>query len=194
MAAGLAMMLTAAAQPSGNGMPPEGQEQKAPRMKRPTVEEEARTRTDQMVAELSLTEKQEKKVYKFFVNDIEYRRENFEPVRHRPSGNFPAPPEGGFPGGGPGGPGGMGGPMGGGFGPGMGPGGPGMGPGGPGMGPGGSGMRPKFEIDYEALDAYNAKQDKKLRKIIGDENFAKWRANHPQEIPKMPEPELRKEQ
>ena len=36
------------------------------------------------------------------------------------------------------------------------------------------------------------KQDKKLRKIIGDENFEKWRAAHPQELPKMPELELEK--
>ena len=27
---------------------------------------------------------------------------------------------------------------------------------------------------------------RKLRKIIGDENFEKWRAAHPQELPKMP--------
>ena len=35
-----------------------------------------------------------------------------------------------------------------------------------------SGM-PAFggEVDYEELEKYNAKQDKKLRKIIGDENF-----------------------
>ena len=54
-----------------------------------------------------------------------------------------------------------------------------------------SGM-PAFggEVDYEELEKYNAKQDKKLRKIIGDENFEKWRATHPQELPKMPELKL----
>ena len=46
----------------------------------------------------------------------------------------------------------------------------------PSVGPGGMrpgnppSSRPPFaqEIDYEALEKYNAKQDKKLRKIIGD--------------------------
>ena len=53
--------------------------------------------------------------------------------------------------------------------------------------------RPPFaqEIDYEALEKYNAKQDKKLRKIIGDENFEKWSTAHPREVPKLPELEIR---
>ena len=182
MAAGLAMMLSAAAQPSDE----RPQMPERPQMKeRPTVEQEAQIKTDQMAAELGLDEKQIKKVYKFFKSDIQYRRENFEFGGPRPDGNFPAPPsggrpggQGGFPGGGPGG---------------MGPGGfPG---GGPGMRPGNppSGM-PAFggEVDYEELEKYNAKQDKKLRKIIGDENFEKWRAAHTQELPKMPDLELEK--
>lgn len=169
MAAGLAMMLSAAAQPSGERpQMPERPQQK----ERPTVEQEAQMKTNQMSAELGLNEKQLKKVYKFFKSDIQYRRENFEFGGPRPDGNFPAPPSGGRPGG-------------------MGPGGfPG---GGPGMRPGNppSGM-PAFggEVDYEELEKYNAKQDKKLRKIIGDENFEKWRATHPQEFPKMPELKL----
>ena len=170
------MVLSAAAQPSGE----KPQKPERPQMKeRPTVEQEAQMKTDQMAAELGLDEKQIKKVYKFFKSDIQYRRENFEFAGPRPDGNFPAPPQGGFPGG-------RGGFSGGGP-EGMGPG------GGPGMRPGNppSGM-PAFngEIDYEALDEYNAKQDKKLRKIIGDENYEKWRANHPQERPKMPEPKF----
>lgn len=70
----------------------------------------------------------------------------------------------------------------------------------PGPGGSGSGMRPGNppsgmpafggEIDYEELEKYNAKQDKKLRKIIGDENFERWRAAHPHEIPKMPDPDF----
>ena len=183
------MTLSAAAQPGGGR--PQMQE-RPPIKERPTVEQEAQMKTDQMAAELNLDEKQIKKVYKFYKSDIQYRREHFEFAGPRPDGDFPAPPSGGFPGGGPGGmgPGGPGG---------MGPGGPGgMGPGGPRPG-GGPGMRPGNppsgmpafgEIDYEKLDKYNAKQDKKLRKIIGDENFEKWRAAHPQEPPKMPDWEL----
>ena len=170
MAAGLAMMLSAAAQPSGE----RPQMPERPQMKeRPTVEQEAQMKTDQMAAELGLDEKQIKKVYKFFKSDIQYRRENFEfGGGPRPDGNFPAPPSGVRPGGQGGFPGG----------------GPGMRPGNP-----PSGM-PDFggEVDYEELEKYNAKQDKKLRKIIGDENFEKWRAAHPQELPKMPDLELEK--
>ena len=172
MAAGLAMMLSAAAQPGGE----KPQRPERPQVKeRPTVEQEAQMKTDQMTAELGLDEKQVKKVYKFFKSDIEYRRENFEFSGSVPGGNFPAPPKGGFPGGQGGFP--VGGPGG------MGPGGPRPG-GGPGMRPGNppSGM-PAFSgvVDPEELEKYNAKQDKKLRMIIGDENFEKWRANHPQE-------------
>ena len=52
--------------------------------------------------------------------------------------------------------------------------------------------RPPFaqEIDYETLEKYNAKQDKKLRKIIGDEIFEKWSAAHPHEVPKLQELEI----
>ena len=176
MAAGLAMMLSAAAQPRGEK--PTFYER--PQMKeRLTVEKEAKMKTDRMASELKLDEKQIKKVKKFLKKDIEYRRENFEFGGPRPEGNFPAPPSGsrgGFPGRAPGG---MG--HGGGF--------PG---GGPGMRPGNppSGKPTIKEIDYEGVEKYNAKQDKKLRKIIGDENFVKWRAAHPQEAPKMPELEV----
>ena len=105
MAAGLAIMLSAAAQPSGE----KPQMPQRPQMKeRPTVEQDAQMKTDQMAAELGLNEKQIKKVFKFFKSDIQYRRENFEfGGGPRPDGNFPAPPsgsrpggQGGFPGGG----------------------------------------------------------------------------------------------
>lgn len=170
IAAGLTVMLSAAAQPGGS-FPQQKPER--PQMKeRPSVEQEAQIKTDQMSAELSLDEKQIKKVYKFFKNDIKYRRENFEFAGPFRGGNLPAPPSGGFPGGGKGG-----------F--------PGGGP--QGMRPGNppSGM-PAFggEVDYEEIEKYNAKQDKKLRKIIGEENFEKWIAAHPHEAPKMPELEL----
>lgn len=168
------MMLSAVAQPKG----PKPNFSERPQMKeRLTVEQEAQMKTDLMASELNLDEKQIKKVKKFLKKDIEYRRENFEFNGPRPGGNFPAPPSGGrggFPGGGPGG---------------MGPGGGNFPGGGPGMRPGNppSGKPAFKEIDYEGFEKYNAKQDKKLRKIIGDENFVKWRAAHPQEAPKMPE-------
>ena len=34
-------------------------------------------------------------------------------------------------------------------------------------------------VDPEEIERYNARQEKKLRKIIGDQNYVKWRANHP---------------
>lgn len=43
-------------------------------------------KTDQMTAELGLSEKRIKKVYKFFKSDIQYRRENFEFGGNPPSG------------------------------------------------------------------------------------------------------------
>ena len=121
-----------------------------------------------MAAEIPLTEKQIKKVYNYFKRDIKYRREHFQFSGPRPGGPRP---EGG---------------------PGMGPGGQrpsgpppsGMGPGGqrpqvaPGMGPG-TPPRGFEQADPEEIERYNARQEKKLRKIIGDENYAKWRANHP---------------
>ena len=164
-AAGLAFALSAAAQP-GDSWPEPGQQQ--PQMKsRLTVEPAAQLRTDQMAAEIPLTDKQIKKVYNFFKRDIKYRREHFQFSGPRPGGPRP---EGG---------------------PGMGPGGQrpsgppsGMGPGGqrpqgsPGMGPGTP--PPGFSpVDPEEIERYNARQEKKLRKIIGDQNYVKWRANHP---------------
>ena len=182
MAAALAMTLSAAAQPAG-GERPEAKQ-------RPTVEQEARARADKMVRDLSLNEKEAKKVYKFMKKDIKYRRENFEIDGSRGEGRFIPPMRdgGGFPGGSHGeagapgrgerpamgGPGGQGG-----------PGRPGMRPGNP---PAGFGR----EVDVEALNKYNAKQDKKLRKIIGDEKFGKWRAAHPHKSLELQEPELKK--
>ena len=47
------------------------------------------------------------------------------------------------------------------------------------------------EVDFEKLEKYNQKQDKKLCKIIGEENFAQWRASHPHEVPGFPGFELK---
>lgn len=62
------------------------------------------------------------------------------------------------------------------------------------------GQRPDFqggrppmmggEADFEAQEKYNAKQDKKLRKILGDDLHRQWRTKHPQERPKLPDVEL----
>jgi len=173
IAAALSMVLSAAAQP---GEPPR------PKL---SVEQEAQMKVDRMASELPLTQKQVTKLQKFYKSDIEYRRKNFEFTGgprpdfqgERPQGPPPGgrPPQGGmgtggFTGGGPGGfPGG-----------------------GPGMG-GPHGGRPPMragEVDFEELDKYNQKQEKKLKKILGDDLYAQWRANHPMEAPKLPEIEL----
>ena len=173
IAAALTIVLSAAAQPGD----------RRPQL---TAQQEAQLKVDQMATELPLTDKQLTKLLKFYKNDIEYRRENFSFAGgprpdfqgERPQG----PPPGGFPGGFPGGgPGGF---------PGGGPGGfPG---GGPGMG-GPQGGRPPMmggAVDFEAIEKYNKKQEKKLKKILGDDLYAQWRATHPAEAPKLPEPEL----
>jgi len=176
LAAGLAIALAAIAQPA---KPEDGKGR--PKMQQLTVEQEAQMRVDQMASEMPLTQKQVNKLLKFYKKDITYRRENF-----RMSGG--PRPEGGRR------PDNDGAPK-----PGMGQGRPpkdasGMGPGGgrgPGMGNPPS-ERPKFQdVDMEQLEKYNLKQDKKLRRIIGDENFQAWRAAHPQEMPKLPDIELK---
>ena len=166
-AAALAITLSAAAQSEVPAMP-----------KQLTVEEEAQVKVDKMAAELPLTDKQVKKLLKFYKNDIEYRRENFEFAGglrpdfrgERPQGPPPGgrPPQGmrqggpgGFPGGFPGG--------------------------GPGMGP--QGGRPPMDgpVDIEEIEKYNQKQEKKLKKILGEELYTQWRSAHPMEAPKLPE-------
>ncbi len=150
-----------------------------------TTEEIAAKLTDEMSSVLDLTQKQYKKLSKFNLKD----QEEFEALT---SGRFGGPGgpggpgmggPGGRPGGGPGGgPGGRPG------GPGMGgPGGPGMGgpggPGGPGMGPGG----PHGAPDLSELEAYWTKKEKKLRKILTDEQFDKWYSLHPEQFGVRPE-------
>ena len=173
--------LTATAQPSGKG--PEGRDrgQHSPM----SIEQQAQMRVDAMSAELPLTDKQVKKLIKFYKKDISYRQENFGSGRgRRPEGRegFGGPQGGRHPGGGPG----MGGPE-------MGPG--GRHPeGGPGMRPDGQGGRPPMigeEMDFEKLEKYNLKQEKKLRKILGDNLYSQWRTSHPQEAPKLPEVEFK---
>ena len=185
IAACLAISATMAAQPKGQ----EPRQKDRGHRQQMTVQQEAQMRVDAMAAELPLTEKQVKKLVKFYKNDIEYRRENFGGGRGpRPEGmeghGGPQGGRGGMrPGGGPG----MGGP-GGGMGPGNGHSG-----GGPGMRPDVQGDRPPMggEVDFEKMEKYNQKQEKKLHKILGDELYARWCSSHPAEAPKLPDIELK---
>lgn len=180
--AGLAFSIAAAAQTSdrisGEGHP-------AGTHKMMTVQKEAQMKVDAMTAELPLTTKQVKKLTKFYEKDIQYRREHFQmkggaprPIASNESGQRPSHQGGHH--------------MGGGFsgGPRMGQGGPGMGHG---MGPGSG--RPAFsgesEIDFATLKKYNAKQEKKLRKILGNELYSQWRSRHSKEKLELPEVEFK---
>jgi len=146
-----------------------------------TIEQRAQRQTDQMAKELVLTEKQVKKLYNFNLKDIKYRQENFGGGRpERPEGK----PQGEFKGQKPQGR------------PEMGEGRPEKGEGHPGMGQGHHGGRPPqmgsmSEDDLEAMEKYNQKQEKKLRKILGEDNYAKWRSAHPMKGQELPEPELK---
>ena len=194
IAAGLAVCIAVAAQPSQREEGQQPGQHHGQKPKQLTVEQEAQFRVDEMSAALPLTEKQVKKLTKFFKKDITYRRENFQGGGRGPR------PEGAPGQGGPrGGQGGMhrgGGPGMGGPGGGMGQSGPRPG-GGHGMHPGAQGGRPPMdnaEIDYEKLDKYNAKQEKKLRKILGESLYTQWRSAHPQEQPRLPDLQLDIEQ
>lgn len=187
IAAAMTIMLSAAAQPTGS-QKQRSREQFQP--KELTVEEEAQHRVDRMSQELPLTQKQVKKLLKFYKKDIQYRRNNFQEGNgqrpdfngerpqgmqqgnrpegmpqggERPSqGMRPDGSQGGFPGGG------------------------------PGMGPQGS--RPQMkgdDVDIEKFEKYNQKQEKKLKKILGDNLYEQWRSKHSKEALQMPEPKLR---
>jgi len=176
----------------GYGMPPQGNRM-PPKMKTP--EEIAQIKSDQMKAEVGLTDKQYKKVYKLIKQDQEYRQEQ---MSNQFGGGMP--PQGGPGMGGPGGQGGFGGGMppqgGGNFGGGGMPpqGGPG-GQGGPGMGgpggPGGPGM--DGPACNQVSDEYLEKQDKKLKKILTEEQYNKWRSKHPAEYMELPPIEIEAE-
>ena len=157
IAASLVICLSAAAQPGGQNPGPKDH-QKGPEKPQLTVEQEAQMRVDRMAEELPLTEKQVKKLSKYYKKDIKYRRENFEQGAGFPKG-FPGGP-GGFPGG---------------------------------QRPDFQGGRPPMmggDVDIETIEKYNAKQEKKLKKILGDDLYNQWRAKHPQERPKLPDVEL----
>ncbi len=149
--------------PEGQGFAPGMQPGEGMPFQRLSPEEAAEKLTAEMVEALDLTDKQVKKVTKFNKKD----QEDFQSLY---MSNFPRPGMGG-------------GPMGG---PGMGR--PGGMPGGmPGGGPDGAGMRPEggFPMvtpDLSELESYWAKKEKKLRKILGDEEFGKWYALHPEQF------------
>lgn len=168
IAAGLVIALSAAAQTTDAQTARKKDHHRKPL----TIEQEAQMRVEKMTKELDLTDGQAKKLLKFYKKDIRYRREKF-PAADKPEAgpekgprdSAVRPQHNGKPQGGPG------------------PrpeGKPGVRPSpdhnghGPGMNPG----APK-EIDYEALDKYNEKQDKNLKKILGEEKYNLWTSKHP---------------
>ena len=158
VAASLGIVFSAAAQP--------GNQKKAypekPSFKHQkenlSAEEFARERVDMMSEELSLTGKQKGKLNDFFVKDFNYRKENFK----RPEGPRPD------------------------F-----------------KGERSGEAKKEFKgehreghghhhpqmskEDMKKMEKYSAKQEKKLKKIIGDDNYSKWRSSHP--INKRPHPQ-----
>ena len=203
IAAGLVIALSAAAQ-TGDA---QGVQKKDHHRKPLTVEQEARMRVKKMTKELDLTDGQAKKLLKFYEKDIRYRRENFptvgkyghmgmhhegqqcdsckmhgkpearpekgqrdsafhphHPQHHaKPQGKPGARPEGK----------------------------PGVRPDGPrhSHDHNGHGMRPDApkEIDYDALEKFNERQDNTLKKILGEEKFNLWRSKHPRKPLPLPE-------
>ena len=131
-----------------------------PQMPPMTIEERAQKMTDRLSELLNLTEKQYKKVYRLNLNELKEMEADSLFLGRR----------------------GMG----------FGPGGPGFGPGGQG-GPGGPGGRAQFERDMEkagreftplspqqmeqlkaAREQARLKKDKKMRKILSDEQYGIW--------------------
>ena len=147
------------AQPQGNG----------PEMF--NAEETAQLKADQMKSELSLTDKQYKKVLSIFKQE----QNSLHPSMSGMGGGMMGGDMGG-------GPGGMGGGMMGGPGGGM-PGGD-MG-GGPGMGQGGmdGGFGPgAVQLTDKQKEKIIDKKKKQLQKILTEEQFNKWSENHPEEF------------
>ena len=207
IAAGLVIALSAVAQTSDAQAVQKKDHHREPL----TVEQEARMRVKKMTKELDLTDGQAKKLLKFYEKDIRYRRENFptagrpdarpekvqqcdsckmhgkpearpekgqrdsafhphHPQHHaKPQGKPGARPEGK----------------------------PGVRPDGPrhSHDHNGHGMRPDApkEIDYDALEKFNERQDKTLKKILGEEKFNLWRSKHPRKPLPLPEEQPQKD-
>lgn len=142
---------------------PEGapeQRRERPEMPKMTSEQIAHQMTDRMDRMLTLTDSQYQKIYKINLKEVKEMEADSVFMSRR---------------------GGFGGPMGPGFGPR--PGGPGMGPrpGGPGMGPGMGSAPEGGRLSEEQLEQLRVerekarvKKDKKLRKILTDEQYGIW--------------------
>ena len=126
----------------------------------PNPERSAKQLTDKMQEELGLTDKQYKKIYKL---NLKEQKKMVELLSERPEGNFPPKdgerPQGHRPP--------MGSPQG--------------GPGKPGERPDMKGPRPEGNSELEEL---RAKNEKKLKKILTAEQYAKWQKMQPQRPPK----------
>ena len=123
VAAALGIVIGAAAQQQGphhHGKEFHGKENR-PVKENLSPEQMAAKRVEQMSSELQLTDKQVKKLNKFFEDDIKYREENFG---HKENGK-------------------------------------------------------KQDLNREEHKKYAVKQEKKLKNILGDENYDKWRRAHP---------------
>lgn len=122
----------------------------------PNPERSAKEITDMMQKELNLTDKQYKKIYKLYLKE---QKKMVEQIGQRPEGNFP-PGNGERP---------------------QGPrplmGGQHDGPGRPGERPDMKGPRPG---DNSELEELREKNEKKLKKILTDEQYAKWQKTKPQ--------------
>lgn len=141
----------------------------------PNPEKAAQRRTDEMDKMLDLTEKQYKKIYKLFLKE---EKEKVEALMERhPEGLNGQHPMGGRS------PRGEGRPP-------MGLGRPPQGGGFPGMG-GDDGMTPeeRRKAHAEEVQKEQEKREKKIRKILTDEQYAIWQTRKPQILPPMPEGE-----
>ena len=147
----------------------------------PNPEKAAQRRTDEMDKMLDLTEKQYKKIYKLFLKE---EKEKVEALMERhPEGMNGQPPMGGRP------------PMGGGRPP-MGGGMPPQGGGFPGMGGDTDDMTPeeRMKARGEEIQKEQEKREKKIRKILTDEQYEIWQTRKPQILPPMgPGPREREE-
>lgn len=126
----------------------------------PNPEKAAQRRTDEMDKMLDLTEKQYKKIYKLFLKE---EKEKVEALmeRHPEGMNGQPPMGGGMP------------PQGGGF---------------PGMGGDMDDMTPeeRMKARGEEIQKEQEKREKKIRKILTDEQYEIWQTRKPQILPPMP--------
>lgn len=139
----------------------------------PNPEKAAQRRTDEMDKMLDLTEKQYKKIYKLFLKEEKERVEAL--MERHPGGMNGQPPMGGRPPRGEGRP-----PMGGGM--------PPQGGGFPGMGEDADEMTPeeRMKAHVEEMQKEQEKREKKIRKILTDEQYEIWQTRKPQVLPPMP--------